>query len=72
MRERCLDEVGDLSEHADDVLTATQGHGADLDRHAAAVRVDEREARVGDGSVPTTFRANSSARAASPRGRRQT
>jgi hypothetical protein len=45
---RLFDHVGDLSEHADDVLAAKHRHRADLDAHPASVRVDDRDARVCD------------------------
>src|SRR5262249_7555513 len=45
---RRLDAIRDLTEHTDDVLPASPRTGADLDSDPLAVRVDDREAAVGD------------------------
>ena len=51
MRVRLLQHVGDLPEHADDVVTAPKGHRADLHREVCALGVDNHQGCVGDLAV---------------------
>lgn len=52
MRVRFLEDVRDLPEHADDVLSVEDRHGRYLDANAAAFAVDDHRGRVG-GRSPT-------------------